>query len=355
MASLAADPLISRLRHLRPAEVDARRALYAQTRIYGDGDNEARFASRRRAPAVENWIELRGVGFCGWLGLEDDRAATLVDGREWANFEDDSRLLAWALAHHGIVELVARIAGAPLTPNHIAGAPPSSDPSHLYVYFSATIGDQLCRGWLVLNPTSALRLSANTSVALERNGAAITYPVAVLTKPVLVRRDALLRTGRGDIIVLGTGEAFATVLLTQRVGANLSILATADWRDGRLRVKGLGSDTGSLSYQGGIDMSRSESQIDPDTLGDAVASEARQPEGVSLTLSHRLRSQVQFEVGSLALTAEELSHIEPGYVFQLDTPAADQQVGIVVDGQTIGRGTLVVAGEQLGVQLTEWC
>jgi len=62
---------------------------------------------------------------------------------------------------------------------------------------------------------------------------------------------------------------------------------------------------------------------------------------------------VQFEIDSIALPLTQLAALEQGYVIELSTPAADARIRLVVHGQTVGHGELVVVGENLGLRITK--
>lgn len=66
-----------------------------------------------------------------------------------------------------------------------------------------------------------------------------------------------------------------------------------------------------------------------------------------------LEFTVRFWLGGRRLGWDELRALRPGSVIALGQPVAEAEVRLEVEGQCIGRGTLVSVGDQLGVRLTQ--
>jgi type III secretion system YscQ/HrcQ family protein len=67
----------------------------------------------------------------------------------------------------------------------------------------------------------------------------------------------------------------------------------------------------------------------------------------------QLELSVQFALDAAPMTLSELAALGPGHVLQLPQPAQAARVRLLVQGQTLGFGELVVIGECLGVRLHE--
>jgi type III secretion protein Q len=59
---------------------------------------------------------------------------------------------------------------------------------------------------------------------------------------------------------------------------------------------------------------------------------------------------VLFEIGRFELPASQVKQLAPNFLLPLEPPP-DQTVDIVVDGQRIGRGTLMQIGNRTGVRV----
>ena len=64
-----------------------------------------------------------------------------------------------------------------------------------------------------------------------------------------------------------------------------------------------------------------------------------------------LELPVTLEIVTLAMPLQQIGMMQPGQVLELPLSLADARVRMVACGQTLGHGTLVVVGEQLGFQI----
>lgn len=64
-------------------------------------------------------------------------------------------------------------------------------------------------------------------------------------------------------------------------------------------------------------------------------------EGIELDL--------RFEIGRTRMAVKDVASLEPGYVFELATPA-ELPVTILANGRAVGRGRLVQIADRVGVQ-----
>ena len=65
-----------------------------------------------------------------------------------------------------------------------------------------------------------------------------------------------------------------------------------------------------------------------------------------------LELPVTLEIVTLAMPLQQIGALQPGQVLELPLALADARVRLVVCGQTLGHGKLVVVGEQLGFQVS---
>lgn len=66
-----------------------------------------------------------------------------------------------------------------------------------------------------------------------------------------------------------------------------------------------------------------------------------------------LELPVTLEIVTLAMPLQQIGMMQPGQVLELPLSLADVRVRMVACGQTLGHGTLVVVGEQLGFQISD--
>ncbi len=68
----------------------------------------------------------------------------------------------------------------------------------------------------------------------------------------------------------------------------------------------------------------------------------------------QLELPVSFQLGTLAVSLEELGRIGPGHTFTTQLATAQPVVSILVDGQKVGSGRLMAVGDLVGVQVLDW-
>jgi flagellar motor switch/type III secretory pathway protein FliN len=56
-------------------------------------------------------------------------------------------------------------------------------------------------------------------------------------------------------------------------------------------------------------------------------------------------------LGELALTLQQIEHLQPGQTLELPQDVSESRVRLRVHGQTIAEGRLIVIGRKLGVRL----
>ena len=87
-------------------------------------------------------------------------------------------------------------------------------------------------------------------------------------------------------------------------------------------------------------------------LKNAVDANGKSPFGGNLELIRNVKVRLEASLGSAELTGGELFALKEGAVVPLQQPS-DAPIDIVLDGRIVGRGELVVVGDNFGVRLTE--
>jgi type III secretion protein Q len=324
--------LSRRLRRLSPEAAAALRELcYGRECLVLEGNPETRWrfgpAPKMRPPAAILDSSHEKLA----LSVSDDGWCEPLGARSWWDFTGESRLLAWSLAHTGLLEGLGRILREPLMPSALTESLPPQPDTGVILNFSAATAD--CRttaGCISLSAALVERLNLHsgwqrsTSIAegwwklpgavrLELCG--IAFSLAVLSASEL-----------GDVLVLGNRGSLWKKL-------QLTLIAT--YAETPLR-------TWAASYDG--------TRL-------AVSSAAMNPP-VELIMSDKLGSpsdhipvSLDFDLGNVAVPLGELATMKPGYVFELPGGLEKLRVGIRANGTRIGFGELVAVGDVLGVQL----
>lgn len=324
--------LAQRLRHVAPQAAAALRDLFAGREylvLEGNPVTTWRFgpADNVHPPAAI----LDGVHEQLAMSVADDGWCEFLGARAWWDFTGESRLLAWALAHSGLLEGLGRILREPLMPSALTDGPlPRSDMT-VALGFSATAADgRTTTGCVSMSAAMVARLASHAG--WHRTG-----PMAVEW----LRLPATLRVELCDsVFPLG-------VLSASEIGDVLVLGSRATcWRKLQLTVVAQ-EETQLASWNACYDGSRLT--ILPHVLSpppELVMSDAN-----TAGAADNIPVSLDFELGNLALSLGELAALKPGYVFELPGSLEKLRVGIRANGTRIGQGELVAVGDVLGVQL----
>jgi type III secretion system YscQ/HrcQ family protein len=310
--------------------------------LQGDAGMSWQFAP---APATNtSAVLLRNATADVSLGITSDRICDTLGPREWWDYQGESRLLAWTVAHTQLLAALGQIFHEALLPVGWCEIPATQDSStNVSCSFVARATDgRSSSGVLSLPLPMAERLghsAAPTTNALELEALArrLSGRLQILLGPLALPSRELLASQSGDVLVLGRQERC--------------------WRDFKL-VYGPGGATQPtrMSWNARYDGDRLEILRMPcDGPAEAnLAQQTQSTEDNAATASDPLAGVpvlLEFEVGTLSLSLAELAALKPGYVFQLANCVAGAQVGIRANGTRIGQGELVAVGDVLGVQL----
>lgn len=97
---------------------------------------------------------------------------------------------------------------------------------------------------------------------------------------------------------------------------------------------------------------RSAADAEPLTdIASGDATSAREESSVSIA-DHDVPVTLRFEAGALTVPMDQLAHIPPGHVFELNKPLDRQAIEIFANDRAVATGELVLIGDAIGVRLT---
>jgi type III secretion system YscQ/HrcQ family protein len=324
--------LSRRLRRLSPEAAAALRDLcYGRECLVLEGNPETRWrfapAAKLRPPAaiLESAHEKLA------LSVTDDGWCEPLGARAWWDFTGESRLLAWSLAHTGLLEGLGRILREPLMPAALTEGPlPHSDTGVALSFSAATSDLRTTAGCVSMSAAMVARLASHSG--WQRN---TVIPEGWLKLPGTVRIElcgipfslgVLSVSELGDVLVLGSRGSL--------------------WKKLQLTLIAPHADTPLRSWAASYDGTRL-----------TVSSAAMNPP-VELIMSDKLGSpsdhipvSLDFDLGNVAVPLGELATMKPGYVFELPGGLDKLRVAIRANGTRIGHGELVAVGDVLGIQL----
>jgi type III secretion system YscQ/HrcQ family protein len=326
-------PLNRRLRRLAPEAAAAMRSLFRQRDyLVLDGDPQTTWHFGP-APAVSPPVAiLDGAHEQLSMSIADDGWCEVLGARAWWDFTADSRLLAWALAHGGLLEGLGRILQEPLMPSALSAEPPPHADTNVALSFSASTADgRITWGYLSLSAQMVARLVAHSgwrrTAATAPGWLKLPATVRVELPAVAFASGELRRAEIGDVLILGNRTACWRKLHVTLVGAH---------GDKQMRTWNVCYDGTRLTVSAHVLNSPTEL-----IMSDPIATDAADNIPVSL----------DFDLGSLALPLGELAVLKPGYVFELAGSLEKLRVVIRANGTRVGLGELVAVGDVLGVQL----
>ena len=325
--------LSRRLRRLAPDAARALRDLFQNREsLTVDGTPQATW---RFAPADSlspPAAILDGVHEKLSLIIANDGWCERLGEREWWDFTGESRLLAWALAHTGLLEGLGRILREPLMPTALTDGIPSESDANVALEFSASTADgRKTTGCVSLSPAMVARLASYPG--WQRSTAPLTpwlkLPgrLRVELRGISFPLGVLRASEMGDVLILGDRT---------HCWRNLQVVLVGDRGGTRLRAWSASYDGTRLTASAGVPNSTVEL-----IMSDPNAAAAADNIPVSL----------DFDLGNLAVPLGELAALKPGYVFELANSLDTVRVVIRANGTRVGHGELVAVGDVLGVQL----
>jgi type III secretion system YscQ/HrcQ family protein len=328
----------SLLRQLAPAKAAVLRELFTRANsLVLQGEPTTTWQFHLAQPVSPHGMLLRGAHAEVALNVTEDGLAERLGEREWWDYDDESRLLAWTLAHGVFLEALGKLLREPLMPHAWSDTSSVLADSLMTVAlgFTVTTAERhATSGLLRMSPDVVRRLLQNTGwqqPALPP-GAWKALPVNLRIRMQGIRfpPEELTAVEVGDVIVLGrSSHCWRSLHLVAEDSIDLQRRWSAEYDGRRLRI------TAALPH-----VPTESSMSEPDT---APTPEANALAGVGVT--------VDFELGSTALPLGELANLKPGYVFELAGNLNQVRVVIRANGTRVGYGELVAVGDVLGVQL----
>ena len=266
------------------------------------------------------------------LIITNDGWCERLGEREWWDFTGESRLLAWALAHSGLLEGLGRILREPLMPSALIDGIPSESDANEALEFSATTADgRKTTGCVSLSPAMVARLASfpgwQRSAPTIAPWLKLRGPLRVELRGISFPLGVLRASEMGDVLILGDRTGCWRNLQVSLVGARGST---------RLRTWSATYDgTRLLATPAPTNSTLELIMSDPNAAGAA----------------DHIPVSLDFDLGNLALPLGELASLKPGYVFELPNSLDTVRVVIRANGTRVGHGELVAVGDVLGVQL----
>lgn len=293
------------------------------------------------------------------LNLTHDQWTTPIGERPWQDYEGESRLLAWNLAHEEFLQHLSEIFQLPLRATAFTERSDAENLDHIYLNWTAKSNNNNAIGHLMVAPTLLVNcLTLNSWHSEESNSKNLSHDFVL----------SLLIHLSTQYFTLAELKSFQTgdIMLIDKVEQcwhNLTLCTSksklpwhACYNSGQLTVMEPGPYT-SINQETTMPEQKKDTPTDDQTTPvEELESDENTLETMTTQLSsNRLDSlsiDVSFQVGELQLTLNELQKIQPGYIFDLQKPLESANTLLLANGQCIGKGELVMVGDTLGICLT---
>ncbi len=315
-----------KLRHL-PRAVTNGNAQYAAG-AYANGEYAWRWAAHTSRPPDE-WVRVASTTEEIFVGVAAARSDADFD---WRRYRAKLRLVAWAASHEYLLSLLNHMYCEDFVPrSFVSGKEAAGRAGPRIDFIVDRRGQPIATGTCVFPRPLAARVDAEATVPIR----AVPFRI-----PLTVDR---LTVSAANLCALETGAAICI-----RRSAFIDVGARLELCLGRLRLLVRVAGSRLIVLRVFANTREDDMQTEPESRGAPPTNET--PVSVD-----ELPVELRFDAGSIDVELEELSRMQPGYVFELERPLSERTIRVVANGALIGHGELVVIGDHLGVRLTTLC
>jgi type III secretion protein Q len=329
------------LRQVAPAKATVLRELFTKTdSLVLQGEPATTWRFHLAQAASPHGVILRGAQAEISLNVSEDSLAQTLGDRQWWDYDDESRLLAWTLAHSVFLGALGRLLREPLMPHAWSDTSSALADSLSTVTLGFTVttaSGHTTSGLLRMSPDIVERLLGNTGwqepTSLPEVWTSLPVKLRIEMRGQHFPLQELLAAETGDVLVLGgRSHCWRNLHVLAEDSIDLKRRWSAEYDGERLRINA------ALPY---VPTEPSMSEFPPDPHVESTKTHSLENVGVT----------IDFELGSTSLPLGELANLKPGYVFELAGNLNQVRVIIRANGTRVGYGELVAVGEVLGVQL----
>ncbi|WP_416397477.1 FliM/FliN family flagellar motor switch protein [Allohahella sp. A8] len=307
--------------------------------VYGQTVVEGRIAYWRLEVArktITSPVRLRHLEHAVCVSFDNDSWSEQVEGRHWQDFSRDQWPLSFLLAREQWLQHFQQLSGMPWQVDATSfDAEPVACPSDPATWlWRVECQGATSQGLLQFDESMFASFIAQpcwhrTDVDIEQSllRLPIELDVSLAAEPIAPNDLAAFEVG--DVLIGGRASSMRQCFIRHRL-------------------------TGKRLWQGHLDQSqieiRQEWQLARSQQRESMSAPESKPGERAIDA---IPVELEFQLGSLTLPLGDFNNIQPGHVFTLDRPAESNDVVIFANGKSIGKGTLVVVGEHLGVQFSE--
>lgn len=342
--------LVNRLQHWSPEKVRqvnllCRRGIYGQTTINGQTAN---WRLGICSEQIYQPIVLHHDTSTAEFQFSTDNWAKPVDGRHWQDFPSRQWPLSFLLAHEQWLQHLQLLFGIPWQLDSLSHSTPNAQEqtldvpeqllaNHLVWQWRVECQGQLSVGLLKFDDRALESLSAQPfwhETALAVDPALLEAPIHLQIRlPVLSMPIAELQQFSAGDILIGSPAKNLQPCVVRHMKTNVAI-----W-SGIMDIK---NRSFNIS-QGWLKQPKPRKE----PMSDTSSSAKKQPHIDDIPV------EIEFCLGEVTMPLAAFNDLQPGHTFTLNSAAQGDNVTILANGHEIGKGSLIIVGDNLGVLLTD--
>ena len=359
---------------LKPLNTLHSRGIYAKVQLTS-GVSHWRFQYARKK--ARRWIKFKADDKQLWLALETGHWGRKINERDWWEFDQEHQALSFILAHEEFLDHLQELTGISWQVEDINQHVSFSPETNMSLKFTVEYREQLTTGVIDLCQTSLSTLVGRPLwERAELPPQAFISPMPIplsLEFRVLPMSLAELDSFRqGDILIGGPKAELENDLVLVHTLSRRPLWQVCQDKNGfRLAhqyqgyepglepltsISDLGDRQSYSSIEDSSHMSQDSSNMSPTTPNLSPARPNMPQNNATPDAAFnidQLPVELRIQVAQLTLTVDELNQLEPGHTLTLPVQGQAGDVSLIANGRPIGRGELVMVGDQLGIRITQ--
>ena len=295
-------------------------------------------------PAASETFTVEADGIPMKMRLDVDPAQH--SGLHWNDYQGRSRLLAWSLANERLLMRLSEALGASLIPieqdiaveNGVWLAFALDDESYDDQPGARTLGSILFpAAWLGRLLSRASPMDEHDSKMMLDYWRNTPLPCSINFSGPAFTPTELTQVNPGDVVLVSNSRKLNVELQTSRRAWPLTASQRGWHISGDMRI---------LPHANQENQHMNETDLNNETETPEISPEEAAIRALPVHLS--------FELAQLELSVNDLTSLQPGYVFALPAQVEGANVTIRANGRNVGRGEIVAIGETIGVRVLSW-
>ncbi|OZG74400.1 hypothetical protein BTA51_05165 [Hahella sp. CCB-MM4] len=328
-----------------------------------------RFQYERRN--AKHWIKLKSEEKHLWLAIDSDHWNQPVNDKHWTHFHRDHQPLTFSLAHKHLLDHLDELTGISWRVEEVSHHECFPQENSMHLKFLVEYQDQLTVGTMTLCPSTLLLLTKRpiwerANLPFQNFISDLQLPLDIRMTGEPIKYEELLTLRPGDIFLAGTKDALLSQLRLVHSSSNRPLWNLAK-HERQYVLCSIFSP--AVSPEKSLQNKTTALASSHKTMKDVMCMNQENPSQQSLSnddspLDPKVQEQEHYKindlpidinilVGKLSLSIDELNQLEPGHTLKIPSEDHTREATLLANGHPVGRGELVIVGDQLGIRITE--